>query len=187
MLFAEGLVDTGHAGDHLDGLDKGRDLVAPDAATAFTGEIVGGRFMQPTIDDLHKLERGTLDAPYNFMKAALPPMIDREQGQVLMVTSSTGNRVMRAAPLYSALRAGATHLVNNVALDAAPHGVQVNALGTNFMDIPGFVAANGADTHEGLAKTVAHGPAGNDGRMRGAVLRLPRRYVRFRNRAVHCP
>ena len=136
-----------------------------DAATAFTGEIIGGRFLQSTIDDLHKLQRGTLDAPYNFMKAVLPSMIEREHGQVLMITSSTGNRVMRAAPLYSALRAGATHLVKNVALDAAPHGVQVNALGTNFMDFPGFIAANGADTPEGLARTVAHVPMGRLGTM----------------------
>ena len=134
-----------------------------DAATAFTGEIVTGRFLQSTTSDLHKLERGLLDAPYEFMKAVLPPMIDRGQGQVLMITSSAGNRVLTAAPLYSALRAGATHLVKNVAADAAPHGVQVNALGTNFMDFPGFIAANRADTPEGLAKTVARVPMGRLG------------------------
>jgi NAD(P)-dependent dehydrogenase (short-subunit alcohol dehydrogenase family) len=134
-----------------------------DAATAFTGEIVGGRFLESTTADLHKLERGLIEAPYQFMKAVLPPMIERGQGQVLMITSSAGNRVLPAAPLYSALRAGATHLVRNVAQDAASHGVQVNALGTNFMDFPGFVAANKADTPEGLAKTVARVPMGRLG------------------------
>jgi len=134
-----------------------------DAASAFTGEIIGGRFLQSTTADLHKLERGLIDAPYQFMKAVLPPMIERGEGQVLMITSSAGNRVLPAAPLYSALRAGATHLVRNVAQDAAPHGVQVNALGTNFMDFPGFIAANKADTPKGLAKTVARVPMGRLG------------------------
>jgi len=134
-----------------------------DAAAAFTGEIVKGPFLQSTTADLHKLERGLIDAPYQFMKAVLPPMIERGQGQVLIITSSAGNRVLPAAPLYSALRAGATHLVRNVAQDAAPHGVQVNALGTNFMDFPGFIAANKADTPEGLAKTVARVPMGRLG------------------------
>ncbi len=134
-----------------------------DAAAAFTGEIVNGPFLQSTTADLHKLERGLIDAPYQFMKAVLPPMIERGQGQVLIITSSAGNRVLPAAPLYSALRAGATHLVRNVAQDAAPHGVQVNALGTNFMDFPGFIAANKADTPEGLAKTVARVPMGRLG------------------------
>jgi 3-oxoacyl-[acyl-carrier protein] reductase len=134
-----------------------------DAATAFTGEIVTGRFLQSTTEDLHKLERGLLDAPYQFMKAVLPTMIEHGQGQVLMITSSAGNRVLPAAPLYSALRAGATHLVKNVAQGVASNGVQVNALGTNFMDFPGFIAANKADTPEGLAKTVAHVPMGRLG------------------------
>jgi NAD(P)-dependent dehydrogenase (short-subunit alcohol dehydrogenase family) len=134
-----------------------------DAATAFTGEIVKGPFLQSTTADLHKLERGLIDAPYQFMKAVLPSMIERGQGQLLMITSSAGNRVLPAAPLYSALRAGATHLVKNVARDAASHGVQVNALGTNFMDFAGFIAANNADTPEGLAKTVARVPMGRLG------------------------
>ena len=134
-----------------------------DATTAFTDEIVKNPFLQSTTADLHKLERGLIDAPYQFMKAVLPPMIERGQGQVLIITSSAGNRVLPAAPLYSALRAGATHLVRNVAQDAAPHGVQVNALGTNFMDFPGFIAANEADTPEGLAKTVARVPMGRLG------------------------
>ena len=129
-----------------------------DAATAFSGEIITGRFLKSTLDDLHRLERGLIDAPYEFMKAVLPPMIERGQGQVLMITSSAGNKILPTAPLYSALRAGATHLVKNVAADAAPKGVQVNALGTNFMDFPGFLTASGADTPEGLAKTVAQVP-----------------------------
>ena len=134
-----------------------------DAATAFTGDIIGGRFLKSTTEDLHKLERGLIDAPYQFLQAVLPPMIDAGQGQILMITSSAGNKVLPAAPLYSALRAGATHLVKNVAAEAATKGVQVNALGTNFMDFPGFIAANKADTPEGLAKTLARVPMGRLG------------------------
>ena len=46
-----------------------------DAATAFTGHIVTGRFLDSTTDDLHALERGLIDAPYQFMKAVLPGCI----------------------------------------------------------------------------------------------------------------
>ena len=97
------------------------------------------------------------------VNAVLPSMIEQGQGQLLMITSSAGNRVLPSAPLYSALRAGATHLVKNVAADVASKGVQVNALGTNFMDFDGFIAANKADTPEGLAKTVARVPMGRLG------------------------
>lgn len=36
-------------------------------------------------------------------------------------------------------------LVKNVAAEVARHGVQVNAIGTNFMDFPEFRRAAGAD------------------------------------------
>lgn len=129
-----------------------------DAATAFTGEIIVGPFLQSTTAQVHKLERGLFDAPYEFLKAVLPPMVERGQGQVLVITSSSGNRVTPGSPIYSALRAGATHLVRNVAHEMARHHVQVNALGTNFMDFPAFLEASRATTPEGRAKVEAFVP-----------------------------
>jgi 3-oxoacyl-[acyl-carrier protein] reductase len=49
-------------------------------------------------------------------------------------------------------------LVRNVAAEVAEHGVQVNAIGTNFMDFPGFIAANRADTPEGRDRVEAQVP-----------------------------
>ena len=123
-----------------------------DAATAFTGEIVVGRFLESTADDLAKLERGVIDAPYHFLKGVLPP--DGRPGR----RAGAGDHQLfgardatPGAPIYSALRAGATHLVRNVAREMAASGVQVNALGTNFMDFPAFLAANRATDPEGRA------------------------------------
>jgi 3-oxoacyl-[acyl-carrier protein] reductase len=36
-------------------------------------------------------------------------------------------------------------MARNLAADIAPHGVQVNAIGTNFMDFPEFHAASGTN------------------------------------------
>ena len=129
-----------------------------DAATAFTGEIVIGRFLDSTADDVAKLERGLFDAPYHFMKQVLPPMVEAGSGQVLVITSSSGNRTTPGAPIYSALRAGATHLVRNVAREMASSGVQVNALGTNFMDFPAFLAANRITDDESRARVESKVP-----------------------------
>ncbi|MGI9578711.1 MAG: SDR family oxidoreductase, partial [Microthrixaceae bacterium] len=134
-----------------------------DAATAFTGDIVVGRFLDSTAEDLAKLERGILDAPYHFLKSVLPPMVDQGGGQVLVITSSSGARTTPGAPIYSALRAGATHLVRNVAREMAASGVQVNALGTNFMDFPAFLAANRATDAEGRARVESKVPMGRLG------------------------
>ena len=115
-----------------------------DAATAFSGRVVTGRFTSSTLDDLRAVTSGCLEAPYHFLRAVIDPMVEQRAGQVLLLTSAAGGRVTPGAPLYSAVRAGANHLVRNVAAEVARHGVQVNAVGTNFMDFPEFLRASGA-------------------------------------------
>ena len=115
-----------------------------DAAVFFSGTIVTGPFLASTPEDLDEVMAGNLAAPYRALRVFLPPMVEAGSGQVLAITSASGLRVTPGAPLYSATRAGANMLVRNVAAEVAPRGVQVNAVGTNFMDFPGFLAASGA-------------------------------------------
>ncbi|MFZ9123261.1 MAG: SDR family NAD(P)-dependent oxidoreductase [Ilumatobacteraceae bacterium] len=115
-----------------------------DSAVMFSGDIVTGPFVHSTIDHLRRVVSGCLEAPYHFLRALTPLMADQGSGQVLVITSAAGARPTPDAPLYSAVRAGATMLVKNVAAEVASHGVQVNAVGTNFMDFPGFLSATGA-------------------------------------------
>jgi 3-oxoacyl-[acyl-carrier protein] reductase len=56
-------------------------------------------------------------------------------------------------------------LARNVAGEVARHGVQVNAVGTNFMDFPGFLAATGATDPEVRARLEAQVPLGRLGTM----------------------
>jgi 3-oxoacyl-[acyl-carrier protein] reductase len=116
-----------------------------DSACAFSGRVVTGRFLDSTVEDLYEVTAGCLDAPYHFLKAVVPPMVERREGQVLVVTSAAGARPTPGAPLYSAVRAAANHLVRNVAGEVASKNVQVNALGTNFMDFPEFLRATGGN------------------------------------------
>jgi 3-oxoacyl-[acyl-carrier protein] reductase len=116
-----------------------------DAAIAFTGRVVTGSFAEATDTDLDRATTGCLVEPFHFLKAVVPPMVERRAGQVLLFTSATGSRPTPNAPLYSSVRAAANMLVRNVAAEVAPTGVQVNAIGTNFMDFPEFRRASGAD------------------------------------------
>jgi NAD(P)-dependent dehydrogenase (short-subunit alcohol dehydrogenase family) len=129
-----------------------------DAATAASGRIVVGRFTNSTLDDLRAVVHGCLEAPYNFLRAVVPVMVEQGEGQILVITSASAARPTPGAPLYSSARAGATMLVRNVADEIAATGVQVNAVGTNFMDFPQFLAASGATTPEGRAKVEAQVP-----------------------------
>lgn len=136
-----------------------------DAAVAFSGQIVTGRFVNSTLDDLRTVLGGCLEAPYHFLKAVVDPMIARGDGQILVITSASAARPTPGAPLYSAARAGATMLTRNVADEVARDGVQVNAVGTNFMDFPQFLQATGATDPEIRKKIEAQVPLGRLGTM----------------------
>lgn len=119
-----------------------------DAAAAFTGQIIPGKFMDSELEDLRRLVQGCIEAPYHFLKAVAAPMIERGSGQILMITSAAGARPTKDAALYSSVRAGATMMARNLAAEIASSGVQVNAVGTNFMDFPEFHDAVGSHDPE---------------------------------------
>lgn len=136
-----------------------------DSAVAFSGVIVTGRFVNSSLEDLQSVLHTCVEAPYHFLKAVVAPMIEAGDGQVLLITSAAGARPTPGAPLYSAARAGATMLARNVAGEVARNGVQVNVVGTNFMDFPEFLRASGATDPEVRAKLEAQVPLGRLGTM----------------------
>jgi NAD(P)-dependent dehydrogenase (short-subunit alcohol dehydrogenase family) len=136
-----------------------------DSAVAFSGLIVTGRFVNSSLEDLRSVVHSCLEAPFHFLKAMVGPMIEQGDGQILLITSASAVRPTPGAPLYSAARAGATMLARNVADEVARSGVQVNAVGTNFMDFPEFLEASGAGDPAVRAKLEAMVPLGRLGTM----------------------
>lgn len=134
-----------------------------DAAAAFTGRIVVGRFLRSSVEDLRAALTGCVEAPYHFLRTVVPAMVERGGGQVLVFTSAAGARPTPGAPLYSSARAAANMLVRNVAEEVVGQNVQVNAIGTNFMDFPAFLKANRAEEPEGRARVEAMVPMGRLG------------------------
>ena len=92
-------------------------------------------------------------------------MVERGGGQILVFTSAAGARPTPGAPLYSSARAAANMLVRNVAEEVVGRNVQINAIGTNFMDFPGFLRANRAEEPDGRARVEAMVPMGRLGTM----------------------
>ena len=135
-----------------------------DAAVAFTGRIVVGRFLRSSVDDLRDALVGCVEAPYQFLRDVVPAMVERGGGQVLVFTSAAGARPTPGAPLYSSARAAANMLIRNVAEEVVGRNVQVNAIGTNFMDFPGFLRAHRAESPR-AARVEAMVPMGRLGTM----------------------
>ena len=116
-----------------------------DAACLVTGKIVLGRFLEATQDEWDTVKSANLDMVFHGLRAVLPPMLAQQRGQIVVFTSATGARPEPGVSLYSSTRAGANALVRGVGLEHAADGVTVNAIGTNYMDFPGFLRATGAE------------------------------------------
>jgi len=118
-----------------------------DAAAVVTGTgIITGRFLDITTKQWERTKAGNLDMAFYGLQALIPPMVAQGSGDVILFTSATGVRPEPRVSTYSATRAGANALVRAVGQEYAGEGLCINAIGTNFMDFPGFLAASGAGT-----------------------------------------
>jgi len=79
------------------------------------------------------------------LQAVLPPLIEAGGGQVVVQTSATGDKPHPGLVSYSVMRAAADMMCRCAALTVADKNVCINAVGTNFMNYPGFKHTLGAD------------------------------------------
>lgn len=74
--------------------------------------------------------------------AALPDMIERRSGKILLIGSAAALRGMKRASTYSAARGAQLAYIQAVGIEAAPHNVQINAIAQNFVDNPTYFPAS---------------------------------------------
>jgi 3-oxoacyl-[acyl-carrier protein] reductase len=106
-----------------------------------------------------------LTTAFLVTKAALPAMTSRGWGRIIMVASLTGPvMAIRADVGYAAAKAGMIGLTRAAAVDAARHGVTVNAVA------PGWIATGSQTPNEhdeGLATPI--GRSGTPGEVAAAI------------------
>jgi 2-keto-3-deoxy-L-fuconate dehydrogenase len=71
-------------------------------------------------------------------KAALPAMISRRSGKILVMGSASALRGSRRLTTYSAARGAQLAYVQALGVEVAVHNVQVNAIAQNFVDNPTY-------------------------------------------------
>ena len=95
-----------------------------------------------------------LTSAFLVTRAAMPDMLRRGWGRIIMVASLTGPvMAIRADVAYATAKAGMTGLTRAAAVNAAPHGITVNAVA------PGWIAT-GSQTPDERGQGQATRPAG---------------------------
>lgn len=73
-----------------------------------------------------------------LVRAALPAMIERRAGKILVMGSASALKGMKRTSTYSAARGAQLAYVQAVGVEVAAHNVQVNAIAQNFVDNPTY-------------------------------------------------
>lgn len=79
-----------------------------------------------------------VDPMPRLVSAVLPQMVERRAGRILLMGSAAALRGQKRTGTYSAARGAQLAYVQSVALELAPHGIQMNAIAQNFVANPTY-------------------------------------------------
>lgn len=101
----------------------GIDILVNNAGLGMTKDLV-----ETSTEEWLALMDVNLSGPFRMMRAALPGMQTRGRGAIVNVSSICAWRAEAGQSAYGASKAGLLALTRCVALEAAEHGVRVNAV-----------------------------------------------------------
>ena len=109
---------------------------------------IGKTGWETTSEEFDEIVRLNMTGCFNTMRAVLPGMIARKSGKVVNVGGTFGMRGRAGRMAYSASKWGLRGITKSFALEAGPHGINVNCVAPGMVDGPRFrekVCANMAE------------------------------------------
>ncbi len=107
------------------------DVLVVNAGTATASALV-----DTTDEDWLRVLDLNLTAPFRCIRRALPAMLDRRWGRIVVVASVVSKRGESMVSAYSASKHGVLGLVRSAASEVARSGVTVNAVCPGYVDSP---------------------------------------------------
>lgn len=114
----------------IDVLVANLSIFAPSTPAADVDESEWRQVFAALVDPLPRL-----------VKAAVPGMVARGGGKILVIGSASALKGMKRASTYSAARGAQLAYVQAVGVELAPQKIQVNAIAQNFVDNPTYFPA----------------------------------------------
>ena len=109
---------------------------------------IGKTGWETTSEEFNEIVQLNMTGCFNTMRAVLPGMIERKSGKVVNVGGTFGMRGRAGRMAYSASKWGLRGITKSFALEAGPHGINVNCVAPGMVDGPRFrekVCANMAE------------------------------------------
>ena len=103
------------------------DIVVNNAGIQRRGPLVGYKQQ-----DWNDIMATNLTAPFLVSQAALPGMIARKSGKIIHIASVMSDLARPTVVPYTAAKGGVRQLTRGMAVELAPHNIQVNAIAPGY-------------------------------------------------------
>ncbi|MGZ4631507.1 MAG: SDR family NAD(P)-dependent oxidoreductase [Actinomycetes bacterium] len=100
------------------------------------GAAMAASLLDTTDEDWGRMLEVNLTAPFRLLRRALPAMIERRWGRVVVIASVVAKRGEAQVAAYTASKHGVLGLVRATAAEVARTGVTVNAVCPGYVDTP---------------------------------------------------
>lgn len=138
-----------------------------DALVANAGAGISAPLARTTDEQWQQMLDVNLTAPFRCLRRAVPSMVERGSGRIVVVASIAAKVGEPYISAYTASKHGVLGLVRSAAAELAQKGVTVNAVCPGYVDTPmtastidGIVAATGRTPAEARALLEAKQPTG---------------------------
>jgi NAD(P)-dependent dehydrogenase (short-subunit alcohol dehydrogenase family) len=115
---------------------------------------IGKTGWETTAEEFDQIVDLNMRGCFNTMRAVLPTMIAQREGKIINVGGTFGMRGRAGRMAYSASKWGLRGITKSFALEAGPHGINVNCVAPGMVDGPRFRNKVCADMAEKLGITV---------------------------------
>jgi NAD(P)-dependent dehydrogenase (short-subunit alcohol dehydrogenase family) len=99
---------------------------------------IGKTGWETTTEEFDEIVQLNMTGCFNTMRAVLPGMVARQSGKVVNVGGTFGMRGRAGRMAYSASKWGLRGITKSFALEAGPHGINVNCVAPGMVDGPRF-------------------------------------------------
>jgi 3-oxoacyl-[acyl-carrier protein] reductase len=152
----------------------GIDVLVNNAGLGGTAELV-----DMTDEQWHTVLDVTLTGTFRCTRAVLAHMYGRGSGVIVNNASVLGWRAQAGQAHYAAAKAGVMALTRCAAVEAAPHGVRVNAVAPSIARHPFLDRTTDADLLDRLAAREAFGRAAEPWEVANVIVMLASDYTSY--------